>query len=101
MSRDVADPPVTCSTCKREAEPCHEEVDIGVGVQRYLTGWECPEHGGICGVCGVCGVADRVGHTHRSWCAEHPGETITAETFEAETNRIADSVVARFKRVAS
>jgi hypothetical protein len=23
------------------------------------------------------GIADRPGHTHRSWCSERPGETIT------------------------
>lgn len=91
----VVNPPVTCS-CGREAEPHYEEVDIGVGVQQHLAGWGCPEHGGICGVCGSCGVADRPGYTHRSWCSEHAGEAITLESFEAETDRIANAVVARF-----
>jgi hypothetical protein len=87
--------PVTCA-CGREADPYYEEVDVGVGVQHFLTGWECPEHGGICGVCGSCGIADRVGYTHRSWCSEYPGEVITADAFEARTNEIADAVVRRF-----
>jgi hypothetical protein len=88
--------PVTCS-CGREADPVYEEVDIGVGVQSFHAGWECAEHGGICGVCGSCGVADSVGYTHQSWCREHPNETITAETFEAETDKLRDDVLARFK----
>ena len=89
--------PVTCA-CGREADPYYEEVDVGVGVQRFLAGWECPEHGGICGVCGSCRVADRVGYTHRSWCGEHPGEVITADAFEARTDEITDAVVLRFAR---
>ena len=96
MAADKLNPPVTCS-CGAEAEPYYEEVDIGVGVQRFLTGWECWEHGGICGVCGSCCIADRPGYTHRSWCREHPGETITVEGFDAETDRMRDAVVARFK----
>jgi len=89
-------PPVTCS-CGKAAEPSYEEVDIGVGVQRFQTGWECPEHGGICGVCSGCGVADRPGYKHAAWCPEHPGETMTVEEFEAETDKIRDQVIARFK----
>jgi hypothetical protein len=89
-------PPVVCS-CGREAEPYYEEVDIGVGVQLFLTGWECHEHGGICGVCNSCGVADRIGYAHRTWCREHPGEIITEKSFAAETDALRDSVVERFK----
>lgn len=89
-------PPVTCG-CGKAAEPVCEEVDIGVGVQSFQTGWACPEHGGICGVCRSCGIADRPGYTHQSWCSAHPSETITAEAFEAETDKLRDEVVARFK----
>ena len=89
-------PPVTCA-CGKAAVPFFEEVDIGVGVQKFQTGWECPEHGGICGVCRGCNVADRIGYTHEARCAEHPGETITVEAFEAETDKLRDQVVARFK----
>jgi hypothetical protein len=89
-------PHVTCA-CGAEAAPTYEEVDIGVGVQRFLVGWECPEHGGICGVCSQCAVPDRPGYVHETWCRERPGETITAEAFEAETAQIAEKFVERFK----
>lgn len=89
--------PVTCG-CGREAEPCYEEVDIGVGVQKHLVGWECSHHGGICGVCAGCGVPDKIGYVHEPWCSESPGETITVDVFEVETNRLRDKVVERFGR---
>ena len=95
MPKDPFGPPVTCS-CGKKAEPCYEEVDIGVGVQQFLVGWECPEHGGICGVCPSCGVPDRPGYAHGSWCGERPGEVITAEAFDAETDRLRDAFVERF-----
>ena len=95
MTERWAEPKVICS-CGREADPYYEEVDIGVGIQRHLAGWECHEHGGICGVCVSCGVADRIGLTHRSWCNEHPGETITREDFEEVTDKIRDDIVKRF-----
>jgi hypothetical protein len=91
----VVNPLVTCS-CGAEAEPYYEEVDIGVGVQQFMTGWQCPEHGGLCGVCGYCGIPDKIGYTHASWCSEYPDEVITAEAFEAETDKLADIVVKRF-----
>ena len=90
--------PVTCPTCGREAEPVYEEVDIGVGIQRFHVAWECREHGGICGVCYGCGIPDRVGETHASWCKDHPGETITAKSFEAETDKLVEKVVEKFGR---
>ena len=67
-------PTVTCA-CGAVAEPFEEEVDIGVGIQRFLTGWQCPDHGGICGVCYGCGTAEKIGYTHELWCKEHPGVT--------------------------
>jgi hypothetical protein len=96
MARDKMNPPVICP-CGREADPYYEEVDIGVGVQRFHAGWECYEHGGLCGVCGSCGIAERPGYTHQSWCREHPSESITPEAFDAETDRLRDVVVERFK----
>ena len=90
--------PVTCPTCSREAEPVYEEVDIGVGIQRCHVAWECCEHGGICGVCYGCGIPDRVGETHASWCSEKPGLTITADSFEAETDKLVEKVVEKFGR---
>ena len=82
MDKEKPNPPVTCS-CGREADPCYEEVDIGVGVQRFLNGWECYEHGGICGTCNGCGVADRVGCTHRSWCPERARIVAWLRTFNS------------------
>ena len=73
-------PTVTCA-CGAIAEPFEEEVDIGVG---------------ICGVCYGCGTAEKIGYTHELWCKEHPGVTITAESFEAETDKIVEKVVERF-----
>jgi hypothetical protein len=95
MALDKTNPPVTCS-CGREADPYYEEVDIGVGVQRFLAGWECYEHGGICSVCSSCGIADRPGYTHRSWCSDHPSEIITPDAFDAETDKLRNAVVAGF-----
>lgn len=89
-------PRVVCP-CGVEGEPTFEEVDIGVGVQQFQSGWECPLHGGLCGVCGSCGCADRPGHTHEKWCSERPGVAITIESFEAETDELANRVVDRFK----
>lgn len=96
MAEDQPHTPVTCA-CGKEAEPVYEEVDIGVGIQQFLVAWECSEHGGICGVCPFCGVADRPGNKHQSWCGEHPGEAISLESFEAETDKLRDAVVSRFK----
>lgn len=95
--RAQPNPLVKCS-CGRTADPSFDEVDIGVGVQQFQIGWECSEHGGICGVCYSCGVAERVGYTHESWCQEHPNITITAEAFDAETDRLRDAVVAKFRK---
>lgn len=44
-----------CAVCGK-SEEVYEEVDIGVGIQRFLVALECPEHGGICGFCNGCGV---------------------------------------------
>ena len=47
-----------------------DEVDIGVGIQTFVTGWECEEHGTICGLCSGCGIACVDGAEHREWCPE-------------------------------
>jgi hypothetical protein len=60
--------PPLCPDCKRELDPVYEEVDIGVGVQTFLTGYECYEHGGICGVCNGCNAPQLEGHACRPWC---------------------------------
>ena len=45
-----------------------EEVDIGVGVQRHIRGYECPACGEQIALRDCCGSV--VGAAHRSWCEE-------------------------------
>lgn len=54
--------------CGKPLDPVHEEVDIEVGVQTFLTGYECPEHGGICGVCYGCNKPNLPRYEHYDWC---------------------------------
>lgn len=86
----------TCA-CGREGVPVYDEVDIGVGVQKHLVAFECLIHGGICGVAGCCGVLDRIGERHAVWCPTTPSKEITAESFDAETDKLAAKVVERFR----
>ena len=86
----------TCA-CGREDDPICEEVDIGVGPQRHLVAFEYPVHGGICGVAGCCGVLDRIGERHAVWRPTTPSKEITAESFDAETDKLAAKVVERFR----
>jgi hypothetical protein len=58
---------IKCPICGCEAEELAEEVDIGVGVQRFVTGLDCS----ACGLipnCDCCGVLLREGATHYPWC---------------------------------
>lgn len=56
-----------CPSCQGSLQPIHEEVDIGVGVQKFLVGYECGECGGQLLVCNACGcVLDHEPHTQ--WC---------------------------------
>ena len=45
-----------------------EEVDIGVGVQKHLLGWECCECGLAIAACAQCGSPE--GERHLSWCPD-------------------------------
>lgn len=57
-----------CPVCATEdAVECAEEVDIGVGVQKFVWGYDCPKCGEIpvCSECGACG--DQPGD-HFQWC---------------------------------
>lgn len=48
-----------CPECKNEsAEMIYEEVDIGVGVQRFAIGCECPQCGLHTIACNWCGGWD-------------------------------------------
>jgi hypothetical protein len=58
-----------CPVCGNpEAEECAEEVDIGVGMQRHVWGFECPTCGQI-PVHWCCGGVN----THPAWCNYAPG----------------------------
>lgn len=57
----------TCPKCgTHKLEEVVEEVDIGVGTQRHLIGFECLECGAAIACCSQCGVPD--GESHASWC---------------------------------
>lgn len=59
---------MNCLICNKEG--CSElanEVDIGVGVQRHIFGFECIE----CGQMSVCSVCGAIGEQpHRLWCSD-------------------------------
>lgn len=59
-----------CPECGAETEAIIEEVDIGVGIQQFTVGYECLEHGGLCGICYGCGVPQMPGVECRTWCPE-------------------------------
>ena len=50
-------------------EELADEVDIGVGVQRYVYGYECP----ACGTLIRQACCGRLGDEHESWCNEAKG----------------------------
>jgi hypothetical protein len=57
---------VTCPKCHiGGAYELFDEVDIGVGVQKHVYGYDCPLCGQI-GVCASCGALDF--RPHASWC---------------------------------
>jgi len=57
---------VSCPKCGFScAIEIEEEVDIGVGIQKFITGWDC-ERCGQMGACTSCGIA--IGTEHRRWC---------------------------------
>lgn len=61
---------MTCPKCHSEqCEEVAEEVDIGVGVQKFVIGAECQRCGPLT-VCNGCGRWDfqRVTEGHASWC---------------------------------
>ena len=75
--------PYRCPKCAHDLDVVYEEVDIGVGVQRFAVALECRNdacpQGGVCGLCFGCGALERVGSVHAAWCRDHPGETVTSE----------------------
>jgi hypothetical protein len=64
---------VTCPLCNQKlAEELCDEVDIGVGVQKHVFGYECEACGQI-GICSECGIPD--GLPHASFCRSKPPPT--------------------------
>lgn len=61
---------MNCPKCNSPgAEECAEEVDIGVGTQRFVYGYECV----ICGQLVVCRTCGGVDTDHSTWCADVKG----------------------------
>lgn len=55
-----------CPECGNgELVVIEDEVDIGVGTQKHVLGWECPKCGGQFMVCENCGA---LAPNHEAWC---------------------------------
>ena len=61
---------VSCPECGAVTEATYDEVDVGVGIQRFLTGYDCPACGPVVGVCWGCGTAKVDGRACASWCPD-------------------------------
>ena len=58
---------IDCPKCgKRQATEQAEEVDIGVGIQRHVYGYECPD----CGLLVKCDNCGGIDNDHMKWCKE-------------------------------
>ena len=56
---------MNCPLCNHpDCEECAHEVDIGVGVQRHVFGYDCPK----CGQMTVCNTCGAIGDDHAKWC---------------------------------
>lgn len=56
---------MNCPHCDAPGcEECADEVDIGVGVQRFVFGYDCP----VCGQLPVCRTCGGIGDEHTKWC---------------------------------
>lgn len=58
---------MNCPKCKGPGELLQDEIDIGVGVQVHVIGFECPSCGQMA-VCNDCGAWDF--QPHGNWCGE-------------------------------
>lgn len=61
-----------CPTCGGPGEAIYEEVDIGVGVQRFCIGFECAGCQQRVATCHECGTP-LDGREHAVWCGELRG----------------------------
>jgi len=58
-----------CPKCgTHKLQEVTEEVDIGVGVQKHLLGYECLKCGIAIAACPLCGVPE--GERHKAWCPD-------------------------------
>ena len=55
-----------CPKCDAEMDAV--EIDIGVGLQRHILGYECASCGENYGTCNGCGVTGAAAHP--PWCPE-------------------------------
>jgi predicted RNA-binding Zn-ribbon protein involved in translation (DUF1610 family) len=62
---------IPCPKCKTPAVPEYLEVDIGVGVQRWLEGVDCPKCGQV-GVCKDCRAHDEQEHAEHCYTWGQP-----------------------------
>ena len=61
---------MNCPVCKApDVEECANEVDIGVGVQRFVWGYLCSKCGEI-PVCSDCGCCGNEPGDHFAWCRD-------------------------------
>ena len=60
---------MNCPCGNTEMIEITEDVDIGVGIQHHLLGWECPKCGSQFGLCYECGAADFM--EHHKWCVHY------------------------------
>lgn len=63
---------IKCPFCNNpKCEECADEVDIGVGIQKHVFGFDCPNCGQLT-VCPGCGEIEnpKAKETkHQVWCA--------------------------------
>lgn len=58
---------MNCPVCNNpHCDEVAEEVDIGVGTLRQVTGYDCPE----CGQIPVCQACGGIGAIHREHCKD-------------------------------
>jgi hypothetical protein len=56
-----------CPCGNEEMIEISEDIDIGVGTQHHVIGWECDKCGAGFGICNECGEVDFMGHS--DWCS--------------------------------
>lgn len=65
---------ITCPVCSTVLEPVYDDVDIGVGLQRFLAFYECSNCGQL-PICYGCHVVEAGDWKHETWCEANEKET--------------------------